>query len=805
MRMRRRAIGWGLAGLSLAGGVALACSGDLVSSVHFNSTGADFALPPSPLVVNFWGEDLKRDTSQTPYENGYVEGESERREARRKALDEALASAQAKAVEEPTPVTLRAAGVAARAKLASLEEDARTDPALSFGPDPVGLDSVRDRAQTFEIAATRPSRLLRDLLRARALLDDGKPKEAQTILDAEKAISGDPLEAQWRYLTGIARYDEGEFGVAATSFEEAAKLKASPRRAPALIMVARSLLRAEKPLPSDVDRAIAALDSLDAEFPNGLFAWSSRGWRGRAALVTGKRGQALAAYLKQLDTARTSEERLNALASVRQTLAVLDASGAAGFRSAVKEDPTLLRPYLSYRIHHTVLTADGRRALYAFVQDFSKGTPPKLGGDLRASLAEMALAAGDRKGAMKEASAALAAGADRSDLARYVLGGVALQEERWGDAIRFYTPVTKGAGPLRSAAKEPLAIAYERTNRLGKALDLYDELGYNLDRAYLLDVRMTPEEIRAYLPTVQGEKADLVRYSLGMRLLRLDRYDEAEAIFTELGERRRTLANVGSFDYAWLRPDDAKPAAPPTTPTLPIGSALVENPAEVDALYDPLTTARDLRKLRKAFAGAAGETRAEAIYAYASYLYTRRNLLLYNAPLWQGGRQVLDFANDQNLANTAKDRRAIVDHLYEHECLWQARTACLQIVRESPNSPWAAKALYRAATSERRLADFNTQWRTLSRKRLNLWNAAAGHLEELARRFPNDPLAKNAKKYAGVFREEAGDAWKALTPDERLARLRLRAQPNESVSPLSPARAGEGNRETEAGSPRELE
>lgn len=771
MRMRRSALGIA-AGLTLAGAVGFACIGELVSSVHFNSTGADFALPPSPLVVNFWGETQRRDTSDTPYDANSVQGEYERREADRKTLDEALATAQAKAAAEPTPVTLAAAGVAARAKLAKLEEYARTDPALNFGPEPVGLDSFRDRAQIFEIAASRPSRLLRELLRARGFLDDGKPKEALALLDADRDPTGDSLEAQWRYLTGIAHYDLEEFAPAANAFEAAAKLKASPRRAPALIMVARTLLRTNAPSASDVARARAALDALDAESPDGLFAWSARGWRGRASLVTGHRGEALAAYLKQLDTARNADERLNALASVRQTLAALRAEGAAEFRNAVATDPSLLRPYLSYRIHHTTLTADGRRALYGFVQEFAKGTTPKLGGDLRAHLAEMALVAGDRAGAAKEARAALDASAPRSDLARYVLGGVALQSERWAEAERYFLAVTRTPGPLHKAAMEPLAIAYERTNRFGAALDLYDALGYGLDRAYLLDVKMSPEEIRAYLPTVSGEKADLVRYSLGMRLLRLNKYDEAEALFTELGDRRVKLASPGSFDYAWYQEENKRPAFNP------LAGAAVENPPVVDALYDPLVTTRDLRKLRKAFAGATGETRVEAIYAYASYLYTRRNLLLYNAPLWQGGRSVLEFTNDQNLANTAKDRRAIVDHLYEHECLWQARTACLQIVRESPNSPWAAKALYRAATSERRLADFNFQWRTLSRKRLNLWNEAAGHLEELATRFPNDPLAKNAMKYAGVFRQEAGDAWKALTPDERIARIRLRAEPN---------------------------
>ncbi len=743
---------WVAVGSALVGSVALACIGELVSSVHFNTAGADLALPPSAIVLNVWDEHLTRDASEPSYR--YVEGEYEAQEVRRKRIDEALAAAQAKAVASPTPETLRAAAVAARAKV-EFAQATQGD----------GLDSARDRAEVFEVVAKAPSATLGTYLEARARLDGGKPADAAALLAKAPATgAGDPLAPQWRYLDGILLYDRGRLSEAAACFEEAARAKSSPRRAPALIMAARSLLRGPKPSARDLARAESALDALDAEFGGGRFAWSSRGWRGRLALLRGQRGAALAAYLKQSDTARTTPERINALASTRLVLAGLDAAGSAAFRAEVKRDPSLLRPYLDYRIHHTVLTAAGRTSLYAFVREFSSGGPVRLGGDLRAYLAEMALAAGDREGAGREASAALAAGAERSDLARYVLGGVALRAKRWPEAERQFRTVAERPGSLARAAKEPLALALERQGRLGDALDLYWDLGYDLDRAYLLDVKMTPDEVRGYLDRQPaGARADLVRYSLGMRLLRLDRYDEAEALFLDLGDRRAALAKAGSREYAW---------------------AADESKTEIDKLYDPLETARELRRLRKTLDGTKGEERAGAMYALASLYYTRRNLLLYNAALWSGGRGVMDFADTASQANDANDGRRIEAHLYEHECLWRARAACLQIVKEAPDSPWAAKALYRAATAERRLADFNPQWRGISAKRLNLWKAAAGHLETLAARFPNDPLAKNARKYAGVFREEAGDAWKALTPDERLARIRLRAGRDPGVAGL---------------------
>ncbi|RYG62544.1 hypothetical protein EON77_22095 [bacterium] len=165
--------------------------------------------------------------------------------------------------------------------------------------------------------------------------------------------------------------------------------------------------------------------------------------------------------------------------------------------------------------------------------------------------------------------------------------------------------------------------------------------------------------------------------------------------------------------------------------------------------------------MKRTIEGARGEAKPEAMYALASYYYTRRNLLLYNASLWKGDRVTALGMYWSDTTNDATDRKTRIAHAYEHECLARARATCLAIAKQFPDSPWAAKALYRAATAERRLADFNPMWRDLSRYQTNFWRAAAGHLEELATRFPNDPLATNARKYAKVFQEEAGDGWKA--------------------------------------------
>ena len=117
--------------------------------------------------------------------------------------------------------------------------------------------------------------------------------------------------------------------------------------------------------------------------------------------------------------------------------------------------------------------------------------------------------------------------------------------------------------------------------------------------------------------------------------------------------------------------------------------------------------------------------------------------------------------------NDATDRKVRLEHAYEHESLARSRAICLQIIKEFPESPWTAKALYRAATAERRLADFNPQWRNISHYRGNLWKQAADHLNEVATRFPNDPLAANARKYAKVFRRRQATNGSPSPPPRR--------------------------------------
>ena len=303
---------WALGLLGMAA-VGVACFGDVVASVHFNSAGADFSVPPSSLVLNVWGERETRDVSTTLYDGGVPY-------ERLQSAEAALTRSQASALAAPTPEHLRAAAKAAEALVALGDR--------TFDVDFV--ESARNRAEVLAIAARTKTALLRRYLRDRAAVDAGERNRFRPI---GESFAKDPLFPHLVYLHGIALYDAGRLAEAASVFERVASFKGSPRRAPALIMVARSLLRADAPTASDFARAGAALDTLDRDFPKSRFAWDARNWRARIALLKGRKADALATYLRLLDTAGDMGDRINALASIRTVTRGLDA-GASAARSA---------------------------------------------------------------------------------------------------------------------------------------------------------------------------------------------------------------------------------------------------------------------------------------------------------------------------------------------------------------------------------------------------------------------------------------------------------------------------------------
>lgn len=624
---------------------------------------------------------------------------------------------------------------------------------------------VRERLRILKVLVSHPHEA-----GAKAFLAGTSPLKSRASLPAEVGRRLRPY-VEWRRAL-----DEGDPRRSAGRFEALAKQTGDSDLAEAaLIMIPRRLLGAGNPHPNPDDerRALAALDALRRRFPNSRFAADAEGWRGRIAFLHGRTDEAARDYQRQLALAKSGHDRLSALDSLlilaqnngRAAVAAaylrrlslgpdMDAKffaekkldsllvqfttdDAHRFWDRIRQNRVLLRAYLDYRLDFTQATPD----LLVLA-----GRAPWIGSDAHAQarLAEAALRLGRLAEAFRHAARcqALAPDSDDAALALYVSGSVRQRQGNFAAARRDFQRILDRyhSAYVAGGARENLALIAEKTGRLGDALDQYYALGYVYDVAYMLDMRMSPAQIAAYLRArPDSPDRDRIRFSLGLRLLREKRWQSAIDVLAAMPAktRRRIL--------------DARPWYG--------NDSLYEDQGGLD---DPLETARELAALDRKARRARGRTaKAAALYAMANYYYHRRDLLLYNPALWQGARAyVIGFSWNASASSPADDA-ALDRHHYETECLAQTLGYCRRALALRPSRDLAAQIAYRGATAAARLSDFNPYWRWKD-SRVGLMAEAQSLMTRAT--ISSDPsLAKAARKYAHVYGDERRDAsvqWK---------------------------------------------
>ena len=719
----------GLVALGSVSGVALivACAGEIYQSVHYNGAKPDFGQAPSPIVITSWGEEPSRPVPNSTgweYEE-YDEAKEREREARiarlRGQADRSIASEQF--------------GTAKTALEALLKEDIEDK------------EIIRDRLQALsENEKVRvPINLLTSYFTARA--SDRGDSSLNVIATDPKAGF---LQSFAEYGLAASRFDAGNFTEAAKRYEAVVdKYPNSPKREAALIMAIRTRLRGEEDdagrvriAPADLQKGLSLVAKLRAEYPQSRFLTNAEGYETRAMYLQGKAGEAYLRYLDTLSKAQGYEARSLAMSSLRIVKNRLAGAEADKVRQGLFAKPELLSPYLEFRLYHSgeALQKD-LAGLATLAKDvLAKNPRTTVSGGIKSRLAEIAYLQGDYKTAQtwsREVVDSKAIGEGEKALATYVLASANNKLGQPESAAELYRKVIdqQKDSYLVGAARENLALIHEKAREWGLALDQYRALKYGFDVATLLDVRMSPAEIQKYIDErPQDPEIDKLRLALGLRHLRKEDLTEAEKWLRLIPDaRRQVLSQAGSKDFGYYRGGDDK--------------------SPIDTLQDPLATVRTIKELNERIDSAAdANAKSEAQYALASYWYERRNLLLYNVSLWNGARGVLSGFWDAGVDKAGYDK-AILDHHYEHECLWKARKIAVLLVRENPKAPVAPKALYRAACAARRLADVNPYWR--DPKIANpLWNEAIALMKRVAAEYPNDPLAPTAAKYAKAFEDE---------------------------------------------------
>ena len=524
------------------------------------------------------------------------------------------------------------------------------------------------------------------------------------------------------------------------------------KRDAALLRIARACLL-HHATPDGVQTGRAAAEQLLRSFPKSRFRVAARGLVARADLADGHydlaaetycalndgdsiawvrakrdkpyyRTLQLIAYLHAFDRATTHDDYQNAGVGISRSLKLFNATTGKGFQERLVTDPSLAAPYFYFRLNHCENKPDDLKRLLALADRITRRE--SLPDGLRVRLAELYY----RNGAFGRAARWASAVTDPTLQGRalYVRAGSRYRQGQLAtaraDLERLLADYPKSN--VRHTARELLAVVAERQGDFPAALDQYFALDYHDDFAYLIDARMPVATLERYWETHRHHR-DLLAYSIALRHLRVEHWDAA----------RTWLARIPKASYLALQS--------PKGDDNDFGWYSDENPT------DPKLVLARLSQLHAAAERAHGaEAKAAARYAYARAYYTQGTLQLYNAPLWNGRRMFhFNIFWNHKLA-TPKDKQAVERYMYQHEVYAHTRQICLEIADDYPDTRTAPAALYRAACASERLWHLNAWWNG-EETPVDHNKEASQLMARLARRYPKDPLAKPARKYADVF------------------------------------------------------
>lgn len=734
------------------------CIGGHLASVHFNSHQPDFGTVPRRGLI--WEQDDRPMGSTRMY--GMGDYSIQHTELRRTEGSPALAREERReliltVLQKERPVLASGDWKRLRAFWQAFVQNHGTT-----GP-------VQDRLEVLSHSSLPSASVLRYLGALDSL--EGPSTGWNGALAAFEALASDTSLPTW--LREHAAYQRASGFAQWLNYKRAvllwqAQLRAFPdgeKREAALVMIARACLL-HKALPDGVATGRAAAEQLLRSFPQTRFRVAARGLLARADLEEGQFERAAETYCALSDgdsivrvRARAKqperEQRLVTLQLIAYLRAFNNATDYYGYRFSAKgiarslellkpdtgkrflehliKDPSVSVPYFYYRLYHCDNSSADLARLAALADRI--GQKQVLPAPVRVRLAEIYY---QNRAYGKAVSWASTAVQDPDEKVRaralYVRAGCRYRRRQFDPARQDLERLLRECprSNVRHGAHELSALCAEGQGDFSTALDHYFAIDYREDYAYLIDVRMPVATLENYWRTRSHHK-HLLAYSIALRHLRLEHWDDT----------RRWLDRVPEPTYQKF-----------------VGPIMHYSNWSEDFRQDGAMPRKVLVNLSGLYAAAerarGSEAKAAARYAYARAYYTQGLLQLYNAPLWQGNR-MMDFSWYWNTAvATPSDDKAVQRYMYQHEVYAHTRRICLDIAREYPNTKTAPKALYRAACAADRLY-INSWWDQEGNPVLDHDKEASKLMARLAKRYPKDPLAKPARKYAGVF-AGSGDA-----------------------------------------------
>jgi TolA-binding protein len=260
---------------------------------------------------------------------------------------------------------------------------------------------------------------------------------------------------------------------------------------------------------------------------------------------------------------------------------------------------------------------------------------------------------------------------------------------------------------LTEGARQNLAMIAEDAGDIDGALEQYIALNYKLDIGYFVDTLMTPDQLAGFIQRhPDSPKKNEFTYALGVRYLRLNRWDDARQTLAQV----RTTKAPGYSPYNYSEKCTAVPmnCSDPKEGDNDDNGNPVITPRLV---MRDVQTANDLEALERAANQAEGdEAKAEALYQYASYQYEGSSLLFYN-PLAAPGYWNLSMLADESRYRVPGEQQILWSSTQEHDRLARALNIDLDIVNRFPRTRAARDSFYTAAVCHERLSNYNPYWR----------------------------------------------------------------------------------------------
>ncbi|HEX8476639.1 MAG TPA: hypothetical protein VF666_21760 [Pyrinomonadaceae bacterium] len=556
------------------------------------------------------------------------------------------------------------------------------------------------------------------------------------------------------------------------------------------------------------------------EFPRGRYTSDARGWHAYLLLRAGDRAGALIEYYRLLGNEPDAGARAEGAFSLRLTRHHASEDEMRRVEAELEDEPTPALAYAYHNIYNYALNPacelnddyygyvgndwESQRAqskrderirrekerIVAFATRMLRRYPRAgAGAAFALRVAEANLELDKNKEALEQSKRALSLGLPRDEgLQALWVKGIAEHRTRDYAAARATLGLLlskEPRGELVEGTRAFLAMAAEDAGDLEAALEQYLALDYTNDVAYFIDALLTPEQLQNFIVRhPRTPKRDELLYALGVRYMRLGRYDEARAAYaqvrtTEPNDPNYFLNNDGCLDDESL--GSARRLYRCIDPKNPYDAYQELAGVRVRWVARDLKTIDDLERLEGDAATAQGdEAKAESLYQLASYIYQSGDLAFYNPAAWRGNRY---YALNYDQKFRAPDEARIMrQYMEQHDPLVRALEIYQRLARTFPQTRAARDALYTAAVIHERLQRSYVYWPEQYSQGLHAGEALVTYAD-VRRIYPRYQLPRGVRGWEPLTRTvNGGPGWttapkaKPLTPTERIRRRVKRAE-----------------------------